>query len=303
MVSPFLRPFITDFLAHTPRICEVTLRIIPHPITIFSVYAPSQVDNSEEDLARKVDFWDALDTLISSHSNADHLILMGDFNARLAQEMDRDVPGLGPNVWGKRQALQDEDRDNAVYLQGFLNAHSLIHAPSQTQLPPRQLVTYKEMTCTDHLSTDPHTDNWAALDHILITTALSEAFKFSGSIFQQMINTRHLPSHGTLSCQYPERSPPVTAPKLDYSNTKSFYSALEADLLALTDNNMPDPPSPENPPSFFVVAYTDGSCPNNRIVSSDNPAGWGFAAMSSDTVCTQHTNFATELSTHARGFF
>ena len=35
---------------------------------------------------------------------------MGDFNARLAQEMDRDVPGLGPNVWGKRQALQDADR-------------------------------------------------------------------------------------------------------------------------------------------------------------------------------------------------
>ena len=98
MVSPFLRPFITDFLAHTPRICEVTIRIIPHPITVFCVYAPSQVENSEEDLARKLDFWDTLDTLISSHSNADHLMVLGDFNARLAQEMDRDTPGLGPNV-------------------------------------------------------------------------------------------------------------------------------------------------------------------------------------------------------------
>ena len=282
-VSPFLRPFITDFLAHTPRICELTLQIIPHPSTVFCVYAPSQVENSEEDLARKNDFWDALDTLISSHSNADHLIIMGDFNARLAQEMDRDTPGLGPNVWGKRQALQDADRDNAVYLQDFLNTYSLIHAPSQTQLPPRQLVTYKEMTCTDHSLNDPSIDNWAALDHVLITTALSEAFKFSGSLFQQMINTRHLPSYGILSCQYPERSPPVIAPKLDYANTKTFYSALEADLLALTDNHMPDPPSPECPSCFFVVAYTDGSCPNNRIVSPDNPAGWGFAAMSSDT--------------------
>ena len=176
MVSPFLRPFITAFLAHTPRICEVTLQITPHPIIVFCVYAPSQVENSEEDLARKTDFWDALDTLISSHSNADHLIVMGDFNARLAQEMDRDVPGLGPNVWGKRQALQDADRDNAVYLQDFLNTYSLIHAPSQTQLPPRQLVTYKEMTCTDHSLNDPSPDNWAALDHVLITTALSEAF-------------------------------------------------------------------------------------------------------------------------------
>ena len=41
----------------TPRICEVTIRIIPHPITVFCVYAPSQVENSEEDLARKLEFW------------------------------------------------------------------------------------------------------------------------------------------------------------------------------------------------------------------------------------------------------
>ena len=39
---------------------------------------------------------------------------MGDFNARLAQEMDRDTPGLGPNVWSKRQALQDADRDRST---------------------------------------------------------------------------------------------------------------------------------------------------------------------------------------------
>ena len=26
-----------------------------------------------------------------------------------------------------------------------------------------------------------------------------------------------------------------------------------------------------------IIAYTDGSCPNNRVVSFDNPAGWGFA--------------------------
>ena len=296
MVSPFLRPFITDFLAHTPRICEVTIRIIPHPITVFCVYAPSQIENSEEDLARKLDFWDTLDTLISSHSNSDHLMVMGDFNARLAQEMDRDTPGLGPNVWGKRQALQDADRDNAVYLQEFLNAYSLIHAPSQTQLPSSQLVIYKEMICTDHSLENPSTDNWAALDHVLITTALSEAFSFSGSLFQQMINTRHLPSYGVLSCQYPERSPPVAEPKLDYSNTKSFYHALEADLLSLTNNQMPDPPSPEYPPSFFVVAYTDGSCPNNKIVSPDNPAGWGFAAMSSDTPAEPTQDTCWEVS-------
>ena len=111
-----------------------------------------------------------------------------------------------------------------------------------------------------------------------------------------MINTRHLPSYGVLSCQYPEHSPPVAEPKLDYSNTKSFYHALEADLLSLTNNQMPDPPPPEYPPSFFVVAYTDGSCPNNKIVSPDNPAGWGFAAMSSDTPAEPTQDTCWEVS-------
>ena len=26
----------------------------------------------------------------------------------------------------------------------------------------------------------------------------------------------------------------------------------------------------------FTLAHTDGSCPNNKTVSYDNPAGWGF---------------------------
>ena len=81
-----------------------------------------------------------------------------------------------------------------------------------------------------------------------------------------------------------------------FEQIKSFYSALEADLLSLTNNQMPDPPSPECPSSFFVVAYTDGSCPNNKIVSPDNPAGWGFAAMSSDTPAEPTQDTCWEVS-------
>ena len=35
----------------------------------------------------------------------------------------------------------------------------------------------------------------------------------------------------------------------------------------------------DSPPARSVVAYTDGSCPNNRAVSYENPAGWGFALV------------------------
>ena len=75
-----------------------------------------------------------------------------------------------------------------------------------------------------------------------------------------------------------------------------FYQALETDLLSLTKNQLPDPPSLEQPPSFFVIAYADGSCPNNKIVSPDNPAGWGFAAMSSDSQAEPTQNTCWEVS-------
>ena len=51
----------------------------------------------------------------------------------------------------------------------------------------------------------------------------------------------------------------------------------------MTNNEFP----PANPAGPRVLAYTDGSCPNNQIVSFDNPAGWGFALTLSDSI-TQH---------------
>ena len=49
----------------------------------------------------------------------------------------------------------DPERDNAEHLIEFMNSYSMIHAPSQKGLPPRKLVTYKEMTCADPTPEDP----------------------------------------------------------------------------------------------------------------------------------------------------
>ena len=47
----------------------------------------------------------------------------------------------------------------------------------------------------------------------------------------------------------------------------------------MTHNEFPSP----NPTLPRIIAYTDGSCPNNRVVSFDNPAGWGFALTISES--------------------
>ena len=122
-ISPSLRPHAHTFLAHSPRICEITLQTNPHPITIFSIYAPSAVEDSAKDLARKKHFWSQLDTNISDHSNSSHLIILGDYNARLDSSLDPDHDHIGPQVWGKRQSISDSHRDNAVYLMEFMQSH------------------------------------------------------------------------------------------------------------------------------------------------------------------------------------
>ena len=61
----------------------------------------------------------------------------------------------------------------------------------------------------------------------------------------------------------------------DYRSMSDFYGLVEHSLLASTDNFFPTPSLSDH----NVVAYSDGSCPNNRAVSLDNPAGWGFALV------------------------
>ena len=78
------------------------------------------------------------------------------------------------------------------------------------------------MTCADPTLDNPTVENWAALDHILLATPLSESFTYGGSVFQQMVNSRHVPIYGVLSCRYPERPPVDKTDKLDYSCTQSF---------------------------------------------------------------------------------
>ena len=40
----------------------------------------------------------------------------------------------------------------------------------------------------------------------------------------------------------------------------------------------------------MLVAYTDGSCPNNRTVGPDNPAGWGFTLYTSESLFLSHVD-------------
>ena len=261
-VSPSLRPRVHSFLAHSPRICEITVRTNPHPITVFSVYAPSTVEDSSEDVARKEFFWSQLDGIITDHKNSSHVVILGDFNSGLDCCIDPDQDHIGPHVWGKRQSIEDTERDNALHLLDFMQSHLLLLPQTFVDVPNARKVSYKEMTTTTDVLEDFEVTDWTTLDYCATSHPIFPDIIFKGSIFQQLVNTRHLPLLFTYRSTFSARLPFQTEPKLDYSHTSQFYEALEADLLASTGNNICSSPTTTD----VLVAYTDGSCPNSTHV-------------------------------------
>ena len=54
-----------------------------------------------------------------------------------------------------------------------------------------------------------------------------------------------------------------------------YFQKLEESLLHLC-NHLLQPLHPPSPVQDHFLEYTDGSCVNNRVISQDNPVGWGF---------------------------
>ena len=80
-------------------------------------------------------FWSQLDNIVAEHTNSSHILLLGDINARLDEQLDAEQDCIGPHVWGKRRSIDDPLRDNAVYLLDFLQSHILLLPLTFSALP------------------------------------------------------------------------------------------------------------------------------------------------------------------------
>ena len=231
-VSPWLRSHVSEFIPHSPRVAELTINCLPHKITVLNVYAPSLVEDPEKDRDRKSKFWSQLEDIVLSHPNQSHLLILGDFNARMDSSIGPQKDHVGPHVVGFRASISDDDRDNAVMLYDFLQSHNFTLPQTFTQLPFRQSVSYKERTCSDHLLTGDNPRDWTTLDYLMCPPSLREVLSFKGSICQQAINYRHLPLSFNLRTRYLPVSKTSLPPKKDYRSMSEFYGTVEHPLLA-----------------------------------------------------------------------
>ena len=185
-VSPSLRSHVKDFKPHSPRICEITIDTLPHPITIINVYAPSTVETPETDRQQKAQFWADLEDLMIHHPNSSNIVLVGDCNSRLDANIDPTYTQVGPQVVGRRQTIPEPERDNAIHLMDFLEAHGCYLPQTFSDLPFRKKVTYKEMTCANHTLLTEDVQQWTTLDYLTVPQNLRQVVSFSGIFFSNL---------------------------------------------------------------------------------------------------------------------
>ena len=273
IIAPCLRPYVHSFLPLGPRLCSILVSTSPKPLHILCAYAPSMVQDAAEDKRRKTEFWDHFQDYLGTVESPQQLIILGDFNSRLDNGLDESQVHVGPHVWGKRLSVDTPDRDNALQLLETLQGFDLKLPQTYMSIPHAQRVTYKETTCADHLLERPQVSEWTTLDYVI--TSLEPAFEVASirSFFQQAANSRHLPLVCTLELSLIACKPlPKPQPPPDFSRTSEYYESLETSLLELCGHSLTPPVTPDG----HVLAYTDGSCPNNQVISASNPAGWGF---------------------------
>ena len=167
----------------------------------------------------------------------------------------------------------------------FMQSHLLLLPQTFSDLPSSKLVTCKEMTSSTDFLEDFSVSDWTTLDFASVSHPVFCDLQFKGSRFQQLINTRHLPLIFSYSSSFVSQPPARSEPKLDFSQSSAFYESVESSLLASTNNSV----CSLTHTSSFLVSYTDGSCPNNRTVGPDNPAGWGFALYVTDSYPKSHS--------------
>ena len=93
------------------------------------------------------------------------------------------------------------------------------------------------MTCSDHLCHTEDVHEWTTFDYILLPPSLIDSFSFTGSIFQQLINSRHLPLSFHLRANYLSPQSSVAVPKKKNGEMSQFFESIEHDFLAKSGNS------------------------------------------------------------------
>ena len=267
-----LIPLVHDFHPWSSRVAVLILNTRPLPLAVFSIYAPSKVQDLHIDQARKQKFWGSLQNIFDQYCSRHVPILLGDFNTRLYTNQTLGLNNhIGPYTFAATLEDEQMEGNNLQYFLEFLTDNNLCLPSTMRPRPPHKIITYAEITAevADRLA--PTTSTFATLDHIVARIEDKTMFHAISSKTEVHLPWfhRHFLLHAALQFPkfIPKRKKQHPAPR-DYSSPAGVLGFQQAMLAKYSVS-----------PCLFegqhARIYTDGSCPNQFMVSVSNPAGWG----------------------------
>ena len=136
--------------------------------------------------------------------------------------------------------------------------------------PPSQLIKYLEISESFPPYTNPTTDSYATLDHILCRIEDQQLFRSIRSLPHIKLPWFHRHFLHPTKLQLPFFLSQKTAPPPPRRDLTSPEAKLKYNTSTLTTFGISTPQSNQSPP-FHI--YTDGSCPDQYHISPHNPAG------------------------------
>ena len=266
-------PLVFDFIPFSSRVAALLLRTQPLPTIILTIYAPSMLQDSSQDLTRKQKFWDELPKFLQQLPRPATIVLAGDFNARIVQEdLSTFSEYIGPAVLPTDSPF--DETTNYAFLVEFLISEDYLLASSKFQRPYSKLITYKEINSSPNATPfSPNNTDFAVIDHVLIhERSFHQLRSVSSQITWQLPwFHRHYPVTFTLSFDKFAKARPKPQPRLPLPSTLEDRHSYIANFP-----NAPFPPLRSHPATGAIQIYTDGSCPDQNKVTQGNPAGWAF---------------------------
>ena len=184
----------------TERLLSLRLNTSDGPATLISAYAPTLTSDPET----KDEFYANLETLIQGTSSEEHLILLGDFNARVGTDHDSWPTCLGKHGTGKMN-------ENGQRLLELCTFHDLCITNTFFKTKPQHKVSWRH----------PRSKHWHQLDLIITRRRALKNILITRSYHSADCDT----DHSLVCCKMRlkpkkiHRSKPAGNPRIDVTGT------------------------------------------------------------------------------------
>jgi hypothetical protein len=172
---------------------NIALKIGTRPIRIN--IAATHVPHAGHSLQRKSSHYELLSQHLRKCSNHEINMVLGDFNARLSEQLPEEAHVIGKHIYrtstSTLEDLSEQQRQNRQLFVDFCLTHKLIPMNTWFEKPTPKLTTYHSTTTTHLDLSGVNTATHAQLDYILINDTWRNSIKNIYNIHETLLDSDH----------------------------------------------------------------------------------------------------------------